>query len=682
MNNYLQQPIDTLKGVGVKRAELYRKMGVLTLYDLLHLYPRTYEDWSQPLSIANAPTDAPACVSVVVLQPPVAQYIRKNMTLYKFRVADGENIMNVTLFNAAFTAKKLQKGQDLLLFGTVQQKGFGYEMTSPIIDTPEHGARIRPIYPQTGGLTSRGIETNVRQLLSDIDTLLDDEWLPHHIRQQYGLCTARYALQNIHFPKDASALSIARRRLIFEELFLFQLGLSQLRGRNRARTGCVITKDCTNDFTARLPFTLTGAQRRAIADGIRDMQQPHPMSRLIQGDVGSGKTAVAAGLAYSAAKNGLQTALMAPTEILARQHLSSLQGLLGDAVNIRLLTGSMTAKQKREVLAELANGTADIVVGTHALLSDKVAFKNLGLVITDEQHRFGVAQRATLAAKGKHPHLLVMSATPIPRTLALLVYGDLDVSILDELPPGRQPVATYAVTSDYHERIYRFIRKHIADGRQAYIVCPLVEENDEIADLTAATTYYETLKNGALAGVPTALLHGQMPAKEKDTVMSAFANGDIGVLISTVVIEVGVDVPNAVLMVIENAERFGLAQLHQLRGRVGRGKHASTCILVSDAQGEDAKHRMKTMCDTTDGFKIAEEDLTMRGPGDFFGNRQHGLPKMRIADLATDMSVLREAKEAVDSIIATDPTLSTPQNLSLSRAVAELFTITGNSSAN
>ncbi len=678
----LKNPINSLKGVGVKRAEMYHKMGIDTLNDLLHLYPRTYEDWSQPLSIAEAPSDAPACLLVTVLQPPTSHFIRKNMTLFKFRVSDGVSLMNVTLFNATYTAKSIQKGQQLLLFGTVQQKGRGFEMSSPLIDTPENGARIRPIYPQTAGLSSRAIETNVRQLLADIDTALEEEWLPNTIRQQYGLCTARYALQNIHFPKDASALSIARHRLIFEELFLFQLGLSQLRGRARTRTGCILQTDHTPAYTANLPFTLTGAQTRAIGDGIKDMMQPHPMSRLIQGDVGSGKTAVAAGLAFSAAKNGLQTALMAPTEILARQHLQSLQGLLGDTVCIELLTGSMTAKGKRRVLEALANGTVDIVVGTHALLSDKVVFSNLGLVITDEQHRFGVAQRATLAAKGKHPHLLVMSATPIPRTLALLVYGDLDVSILDELPPGRQPVATYAVDSSYHERIYRFIRKHIAAGRQAYIVCPLVEENEEIADLTAATTYYETLKNGALAGVSTALLHGQMPAKEKDAVMHAFATGEIGVLISTVVIEVGVDVPNAVLMVIENAERFGLAQLHQLRGRVGRGKHASTCILISDAQGEEAQHRLKTMCATTDGFKIAEEDLKMRGPGDFFGSRQHGLPKMRIADLMTDMSVLRQAKEAVDSIIAVDPTLSAPENILLAQAVAQLFTITGNSAAN
>ncbi len=677
----LYAPIETLRGVGVKRAELYHKMGVDTLYDLLQLYPRTYEDWSQPQTISTAPRDRAVCLLVNVLQAPTEHKVRKNMTLYRFRVSDGVQVMNVTLFNATYTAKSITVGKQLLLYGTVMHKGFGYEMTAPLIDTPDKGMCIRPIYPQTAGLTTRGIETNMRQLLKDADTELENEWLPPAVRQKYKLCTARYALQNIHFPKDGAAVHIARRRLIFEELFLFQLGLSQLRGRSREKTGAVLQTDYTADFVSRLPFTLTGAQARAIRDGVADMQRPHPMSRLIQGDVGSGKTAVAAGLSFTAAKNGLQTALMAPTDILARQHLASLRKLLPADIRVELLTGSLPAAEKRRVLAAAADGSAHIVVGTHALLSDKVVFANLGLVITDEQHRFGVEQRTTLAAKGVHPHLLVMSATPIPRTLALLVYGDLDVSILDELPPGRQPIATYAVDTGKRARVYNFIRKHVAQGRQAYIVCPLVEESEAV-DLTAATAYYEDLKNGALGGIPTALLHGQMPAKQKDAVMQAFASGEIKVLISTVVIEVGVDVPNAVLMVIENAERYGLAQLHQLRGRVGRGQHASTCVLVSDATTDEARHRLKTMCSTADGFKIAEEDLKMRGPGDFFGTQQHGLPKMRIADLLTDMSVLREAKEAVDGIVATDPTLSASENKALAKAVRNLFSITGNSAAN
>ncbi len=680
--NRLRAPIDSLKGVGVKRAQLYRKMGVETLSDLSQLYPRAYEDWSQPTRIADTSPFEPACIEVTVLQVSPPQYIRKGMTLYRFKVTDGETVMMVTLFNNIYAAKKIVAGQTLLLYGIVKPQGRGYAMTSPLIDTPENGARIRPIYPQTAGLTSRGIETNMRQLLQEIDEVLDADWLPDDVRRQYVLCTRRFALQNIHFPKDAMALSVARERLIFEELFLYILGMSQLRGRNRARTSCVVAQDATNTFCSLLPFTLTGAQSRAIADGMRDMMQPHPMARLIQGDVGSGKTVVAAALAFSAAKNGLQTALMVPTEILARQHLQSLQKILGDSVRIALLTGSMTVKERRQVLGGLADGSIDIAVGTHALLSDNVQFKRLGLVVTDEQHRFGVLQRAALAQKGEHPHLLVMSATPIPRTLALLVYGDLDVSVLDELPPGRQPIATYAVSSVLHERVYGFIRKHIAEGRQAYIVCPLVEEGEQGSDLTAATTYYETLKNGALRGIPTALLHGKMHPKEKDAVMQAFAAGKIGVLVSTVVIEVGVDVPNAVLMVIENAERFGLAQLHQLRGRVGRGKHASTCILISDAKGAHAKQRLDTMCRTSDGFEIAEQDLKMRGPGDFFGSRQHGLPNMRIANLISDIAVLQQAKQAVDAIISRDPKLELPEHQHLSRAVAALFAVGADLTAN
>lgn len=678
----LSKPIDSLKGVGVKRAALYRKMGVETLSDLLHLYPRTYEDWSKPMRIADASPFEPACVKATVLQVLNPQYVRKGMTLYRFRVSDGMGVMGVTLFNNVYAARQIKLGDTLLLYGVVKPKGRGYEMSSPLIAPAETGARIRPIYPQTAGLTTRGIETNLRQLLSDIDGTLDEEWLPDDIRRQYNLCTARFALQNVHFPTDAMALTVARERLIFEELFLYLLGMSRLRSRTRARTGCVLLADYTEGFKALLPFTLTGAQQRAVTDCIGDMMRPYPMSRLIQGDVGSGKTAVAAALAFSAAKNGLQTALMAPTEILARQHAQSLQKLLGEQVQIALLIGSMTAKEKRTVLEGLANGSVDIAVGTHALLSDSVQFKRLGLVVTDEQHRFGVAQRAALAMKGAHPHLLVMSATPIPRTLALLVYGDLDVSVLDELPPGRQPIETYAVGSAYHERIYRFIHKHVRQGRQAYIVCPLVDEGEDGSELTAATTYYETLKNGALCGIRTALLHGQMPAKEKDATMQAFAAGEIDVLISTVVIEVGVDVPNAVLMVIENAERFGLAQLHQLRGRVGRGKHASTCVLISDATGEEAQRRLKTMCRTADGFKIAEEDLKMRGPGDFFGSRQHGLPKMRIANLLTDMAVLQRAKRAVDAIIAQDPLLEWQEHKALADAVSHLFTVENGMASN
>lgn len=673
----LQQPIRHLRGVGPRKAEKYEKLGVFTLQDLLQLYPRTYEDWSSPLSIGAAPLELPCCICATVIEIPREHFVRKNMTLYRFRVGDGVHMMQVTLFNAAYTAKQLQVGQPYLFFGVLHRKGKWLEMTAPLIEKAEKGAYIRPIYPQTAGLSSKAIEKDIKELFTLYDNTLEEEWLPSDMRQTYSLCSSRFAYQNIHFPKNGDALSVAKKRLIFEELFLFQLGLSQLKRRSRAQTAAKIVDDHTEAFTRLLPFSLTTAQKNAIADGIADMKKDCPMCRLIQGDVGSGKTAVAAALAFSAAENQLQVAFMAPTDILARQHFQSLQKLLGQHLHIALLTASMPAPEKRRVLQQLAEGAVDMVIGTHALVSKKVVFRNLGLVITDEQHRFGVAQRAALTEKGNHPHLLVMSATPIPRTLALLVYGDLDVSILNELPPGRKPVETYAVDTGKRERVYRYIRKHIAQGRQAYIVCPLIEQGEQGSELTAAKEYYETLKKGGLQGISTALLHGQMPQKEKDGVMAAFANGEIKVLISTVVIEVGVDVPNAVLMVIENAERFGLAQLHQLRGRVGRGQHASTCILISDAMGEEATRRLKIMCETTDGFKIAEEDLKMRGPGDFFGSKQHGLPKMRIASLLTDMAVLRQAGDAVKAITAKDPTLSFPENKALKQAVSDLFTITG-----
>ncbi len=679
MLSSLNLPIDRLRGIGAKRLSLYQKLGVFTLSDLLHLYPRTYEDWSQPIPIREAPIEGNCCILATVLQEPTAQYIRKNMTLFRFRVSDGETGMTVTLFNATYTARQIRKGEQYLFFGSVTRRGTGFEMSAPQIDLSGANMGIHPIYPQTAGLPSKAIAGAVKQLLNEIDPLLEEEWLPGEIRQKYHLCTARYALQNIHFPKDGEALHIARRRLIFDELFLFRLGLSQMKTRSRSHTGSILRQDHTAEFVASLPFTLTGAQRRAIIDGVRDMKRDFPMSRLVQGDVGSGKTAVAAGLIFSAAKNGMQTAFMAPTEILARQHILSLKKLLGERFPIVLLTASLPAAQKRAALQKLESGEALIAVGTHALLSDKVRFSNLGLVITDEQHRFGVAQRSALAMKGTHPHLLVMSATPIPRTLALMLYGDLDVSVLDELPPGRQPIATYAVDTGKRERVYTFIRRHVDAGKQAYIVCPLVGDGEEPdGDLISATAYYKKLKDGALKGIKTGLLHGQMSGREKEAVMQAFSEGKISVLISTVVIEVGVDVPNAVLMVIENADRFGLAQLHQLRGRVGRGRDPSTCVLISDTESADAINRLKTMCRTADGFEIAEEDLKMRGPGDFFGLKQHGLPQMKLANLLRDMTALKETGEAVDNIVATDPTLSLPIHRGIKEAVKALFTVNEN----
>ena len=652
----LYASIRALKGVGEKRAALYEKLGIATVMDLLEHYPRAYEDWSRPHLISEATPGEPCCIRGWVANSPTEHRVRRGMTLHKFRVTDGYQSLQVTLFNNPYAAAKVHRDQEILLYGTVVSDGRRAEMTSPQIAVPSD-ARIHPIYPRTEGLTGKMIETNVAQALELARRAGLPELLPAEVVAGEGLCDRLTAIENIHFPSDEAAIETARRRLVFEELFVLQLGLLRLKRRSRQQSGAVIAADRTAEYVAGLPFTLTGAQTRAIADCLQDLQGKRPLSRLVQGDVGSGKTAVAAGVAYSVIRSGWQAAMMAPTEILAEQHAATLQKLLGPEIRVGLLTGSLPAAQKRRLQEAVACGEIDFVVGTHALISDSVHFARLGLVITDEQHRFGVGQRARLAAKGHNPHLLVMSATPIPRTLALILYGDLDVSVLDELPPGRQPVETYAVGSDKRERAYGYVRRHLDEGRQGFIVCPLVEENEETSHLRSATQVFEQLQEGPFRGYRLGLLHGRMKGAEKERVMTAFAAGDIQLLVSTTVIEVGVDVPNAVIMVIENAERFGLAQLHQLRGRVGRGQHRSTCILISDGKGEETIRRLAVMKATNDGFKIADEDLKLRGPGDFFGNRQHGLPQLKVADLLDDMPLLQRAQNSAAHLLAADPTL-------------------------
>ena len=674
----LYASVRTLNGVGEKRAALYEKMGVRTLWDLLCHYPRGYEDWSAPKLISDAEAGVPCCIRGWVVNTPSEYRVRKGMTLYRFRVTDGYQSLQVTLFNNPYAAAKIRRDQEILLYGTVVSDGRRAEMTSPQIGSVT-AAKIRPLYPLTEGLTNKMIEANVADALAVAAKAGLPECLPAATIAREGLCDRLTALQNLHFPSNHEALEEAKRRLVYEELFILQLGLLRLKSRNRRQSGTVITADHTAAFTAGLPFTLTGAQARAIADCVADMRGQSPMSRLIQGDVGSGKTAVAAGVAYSVIRAGGQVAMMAPTEILAEQHANSLQKLLGDGMRVGLLTGSLTPSKKKALHEAIAAGDIDFVVGTHALISDKVQFANLGLVVTDEQHRFGVAQRATLAAKGKNPHLLVMSATPIPRTLALILYGDLDVSVLDELPPGRQPVETFAIGEDKRERAYGYVRKHLDEGRQGFIVCPLVEESEEM-DLRSATEVFTQLKDGPFRGYTLGLLHGKMKTADKEAVMSAFAAGEIQLLVSTTVIEVGVDVPNAVIMVIENAERFGLAQLHQLRGRVGRGKHQSTCILISDNRGEDNLRRLGVMKATNDGFKIADEDLKLRGPGDFFGNRQHGLPQLKVADLLEDMPLLQRAQNDAAALLATDADLGS--HPLLKAAVERLFAQVGEEGLN
>ena len=669
----LTTPIQYLKGVGEKRAALLQKLGIFTIGDLLSHFPRQYEDWSVVTPIASASREKPCCIRATAISKPIERFVRKGLSLYTFSAVDSSGTIRITLFNNKYAAAKIEAGKPYLFFGTVSGSFSAPEMTSPLIEPCETGARIRPIYRLTAGITSRYIEKEVSTALLALDTTLDADPLPFALRQQYCLCTYRYALENIQFPTDQDALAIARRRFIFEELFLLQLGLLNIKRPTKSRTTVQIQTDYTADFCKLLPFTMTGAQQRAVQDGIEDLKRTTPMNRLLHGDVGSGKTAVAAAVAYTTIRNGYQCVMMAPTEILAQQHYESLRRMFKTQPDIQvgLLTGSMTKKQKQTVLQDVANGTCHFLVGTHALLSETVQFAKLGLVVTDEQHRFGVRQRAALSSKGQDPHLLVMSATPIPRTLALIIYADLDISVLDELPAGRSPITTYSIGTDKRERAYGYVKKFLNEGRQAYVVCPLVEEGE--TELVAAEEYAKKLSAGLLKGYAVGLLHGKMKSRDKEQVMRDFAEKRLDVLVSTTVIEVGVDVPNAVIMVIENAERFGLAQLHQLRGRVGRGKYASSCILISDAQNETATRRLKVMCETTDGFRIANEDLKLRGPGDFFGNRQHGLPELKIADFLSDMSLLREAQDAARSIHAADPTLSSPDHALLQASVKALF---------
>ena len=535
-------------------------------------------------------------------------------------------------------------------------------MAGPVVEPEgrrEFTGRIVPVYPLTAGVSQLLLSRAIRRGLDECADILPD-CLPDSVRQTHGLCRVNYAYENIHFPESPEALDIARRRLAFEELFFFAIGLKLLRFRRETVSVEPFRPVDMAPFYDALPFILTGAQRRCVDEAIADMTAGKPMNRLCQGDVGSGKTMVAAACVYFCVKNGRQAALMAPTELLAEQHYRGLAPLLEQlGLRCALLTGSTPAKTKRSVTAQLASGELDFAIGTHALISGGVAYANLGLVVTDEQHRFGVAQRTALAEKGEHPHTLVMSATPIPRTLALILYGDLDVSVINQLPPGRKPIETYAVTSAYYPRLYAFIRKQVEAGRQVYIVCPMVSENDDLPDeRKAVTEYAQKLQSEIFPDLRVAYVHGKMKSREKDTVMSAFAAGETNILVSTTVIEVGVDVPNASLMVVENAERFGLSQLHQLRGRVGRGQHQSYCVLVSDNKNDETRQRLRAMTKTADGFKIAEEDLRLRGPGDFFGLRQHGLPGLRVADIGCDTRLLTEAQTAAEELLAHDPSLA------------------------
>ena len=673
----LNTEIRFLKGIGEKKAQAFHKLGVFTLYDLLSFFPRRYEDRSVTKAISLAQNGESVCVRALVADTPRLSRIRRGLDLVKFRIVDESGVADVTYFNQSYRKDSIHKGESYVFFGKMEVTGNRRSMVNPVCEREENEGgvtgRIMPVYRLSAGLTQRNMMLAARQGLDECRDLLP-ELLPDSVRQEEQLCTVRYAFENIHFPVDFQALEIARRRLIFEELFILACALGRMRGERIRDAGIQLHPVPLEEFWSSLPFSPTAAQRRSVNEALADMSSGSVMNRLVQGDVGSGKTLVAAALIWAAWKNGLCSAMMAPTEILAQQHLATLSGLLSPfGMRIGKLTGSSTAKEKREIKAALKAGELDLVIGTHALFSDDVEYARLGLVVTDEQHRFGVAQRSSLIAKGERPHVLVMSATPIPRTLALILYGDLDVSVIDELPPGRQKVDTFAVDESYRARLNGFIRKLAAEGRQIFVVCPMVEENDELpVELKSAEEHARTLQ-AEFPELRIACVHGKMKPKDKDAVMAAFVAGEADVLVSTTVIEVGVDVPNAALMIVENAERFGLSQLHQLRGRVGRGKHKSWCILVSDADGEEVRARLDILCKTGDGFRVAEEDLRLRGPGDFFGSRQSGLPEMHVADLGADTQVLQRAQQAALRLLQADPELAMPEHRELRARVNGLF---------
>jgi len=676
----LNMGFEQLPGIGPVRAAALGRLGIRTVGDLLYTFPRSYEDRTVRATIRSAPADAAVCVSAMVAEVAKTSHLRKGLELTKVRVVDATGSMQVSFFNQAYRKHALTVGKSYIFYGKVEGDGWLRGMTNPEVEEEETArftGRIMPVYRLTAGISNRLVTSLVQRFVVE-GAALAEETLPASLRGRYDLAALAYALQNIHLPESWEALALARRRILFEELLCFTCGLTLLRDQRDTAYGPACTGGSAAQFLPLLPFAPTGAQKEAMGALARDMAGPHPMNRLLQGDVGSGKTAVAAFAAFLAAKNGWQSAMMVPTELLAKQHYRTLTSLLEPAgVRVGLLTASEKAAEKRVILARLAGGELDLIVGTHALLTDKVAFSRLGLVVADEQHRFGVGQRATLiekAAEGLRPHVLVMSATPIPRTLSLILYRDLDVTVLGELPPGRTPVKTYLVGEDMRQRIDTFIRKLVAEGRQIYIVCPAIEEGEEGAPARkAATEYAKQLRAQVFPDLRLGLLHGQMKAKEREREMDAFVRGETQILVSTTVIEVGVDVPNATLMLVENAECFGLSQLHQLRGRVGRGAHASYCVLMTDTKNTDTLQRLKTITGTTDGFQIAEEDLKLRGPGDILGSRQHGLPRIQLAELAGDVRALAEAQDAAQALLAEHPGLEDAAYAPLRARIDQMF---------
>ena len=648
----LDKSIQYLKGVGEKRAELFNKKGIKTVEDLLYFFPRTHEDRSVIKPISQCGEGETVCIRVTAYQDPQDRYVRRNMLITSLVVFDDSGMMNIVWYNNKYIKNNIKAGEKYIFFGTVTRNKQGrIQMTAPVFEkqgNERFTGKIVPVYPLTANLSQKVVQTTMETALKEAGRLT--EYLPEKVREKYMIAELNFSMQNIHFPTDFESYNIARTRFVFEELLVLQLALRERRQKNTQNEGRKFTDvKCIRELTDSMPFELTGAQKRTVNEICRDCMSGKQMNRLIQGDVGSGKTAVAAAAIFMAVRNGYQAAMMAPTEILASQHAESLGELFKKhGIKTAFLSGSTKAKEKREILEKIASGEVEVVIGTHALIQENVEFKNLGFVVADEQHRFGVEQRAKLMAKGENPHMLIMSATPIPRTLALILYGDLDISVIDELPPGRKPVKTYSVKENMRKRVYDFISENVKKGMQAYVVCPLVAETEK-SDLENAEELAKKLSQ-SYPDIKVGLMHGKMKPREKDETMSRFVSGEIDVLVATTVIEVGVNVPNANIMAIENAERFGLSQLHQLRGRTGRGSEQAYCVLITDADNEITKKRMDTMCESNDGFYISEQDLKLRGPGDFFGTRQHGLPEMRIANLFEDKHILKLSQEAAKEI--------------------------------
>ena len=673
----LKQNIQYIKGVGPARVELLNKLGIFTLEDLITYFPREYEDRGKFTFLSEANVGDVICFRAVPVSKPQEARIKKNMTITKVIVRDETGSAQLTWFNQSYIKNQIFGGEVYTFYGKVQKVyGGRVEISAPIFDKDgetKNTGKIIPLYPLTNGLTQnvlRGIIENALKITNE----QFEEFLPPWIRKRYNVCEYNFAIRNIHFPEKSEDFMIARKRIAFQELLLLQLGLLNLKEKGKADdVGISFGQNEDIDaFLDKLPFKLTNAQLKAWADIKQDMESSKAMNRLVQGDVGSGKTMVAGLAMYKAVQNGYQASMMAPTAILATQHYENISKLFEPfGIKCALFTSNLTKKQKSILIDELKNGEIDVAIGTHALIEENIEFKNIGLVITDEQHRFGVRQRAKLSNKGEKIDTLVMTATPIPRTLALILYGDLDISIIDELPPGRQKIDTYAVRKNMETRVNDFIRKQILEGRQAYIVCPLVEESD-LSDLKSVNEMFEYYKK-VFPDLKLAYLHGKMKNKEKDEIMADFKAGKYDILISTTVIEVGVDVPNATIMVVENAERFGLAQLHQLRGRVGRGKHKSYCILKYESKSDVVAQRMKIMQDTNDGFVISEKDLQLRGPGDFFGTQQHGVPEFKVANLFTDMEILKQAQECSKTILQKDPFLMLEENIGIKEQIDKLF---------